>query len=118
VFFYPIDGACHRVSGQDSAFPHRDARFAIGIHGDWWTRDDDLRGKDWVGACDAALRSGQLSGSQYVNFASDEGRSTVQSAYGANHERLIAVKRRYDPHNVFCLNHNIDPDASVGGEDQ
>ena len=118
VFFYPIDGACHRVPVHDSAFPHRDARFAIGIHGDWWSRDDDARGVDWVRACDAALRSRYSSGSQYVNFASDEGGSTVGSAYGPNYERLVSVKRRYDPHNVFCLNHNIDPDASVGGEDR
>ena len=118
VFFYPIDGACHHVSVHDSAFPHREARFAIGVHGDWWSRDDDTRGMDWVRACDAALHSRHSSGSRYVNFASDDGRSIVESAYGPNHERLAAVKRRYDPHNVFCLNHNIDPDASVGGEDR
>lgn len=116
VFFYPIDAACHDVGIRDAAFPHRGARFAIGIHGDWWSRDDDARCIDWVRECQAVLRSTDSSGSQYVNFASDDGRAAVSAAYGASYERLVVVKRRYDPHNVFCLNHNIDPDASVGRE--
>jgi FAD/FMN-containing dehydrogenase len=48
----------------------------------------------------------------YVNFMmSDEGPSRVQATYGANYERLAAVKRRYDPENLFRVNQNIPPAA-------
>jgi FAD/FMN-containing dehydrogenase len=51
------------------------------------------------------------SGGLYVNFAGlgEEGEKLVKEAYGANHERLIALKNRYDPTNLFRLNQNIKP---------
>jgi hypothetical protein len=51
-----------------------------------------------------------LSG-EYVNFASDDDASPVQG-YGLNTGRLIEAKRRYDPHNLFCLNANVDPEVT------
>jgi FAD/FMN-containing dehydrogenase len=45
----------------------------------------------------------------YVNFVSDEGAAGVQAAYGTRLERLVALKDRYDPDNVFRLNANIPP---------
>ena len=53
------------------------------------------------------------NGRAYLNFAGlgEEGEALVQSAYGANYERLAAVKRTYDPTNLFRLNQNIRPAA-------
>ena len=64
----------------------------------------------------AADMAPHASGAQYVNFLGNEGtasdaRASALSLYGsAKLERLVALKRRYDPDNVFRLNHNIPPD--------
>jgi FAD/FMN-containing dehydrogenase len=46
-----------------------------------------------------------------VNNLSDHDPASVAHAYGANYDRLVEIKRRYDPDNVFRLNHNIDPEG-------
>jgi FAD/FMN-containing dehydrogenase len=48
----------------------------------------------------------------YVNNLSADDHDLVRQAYGSNYDRLVRVKRRYDPHNLFQLNHNIDPSAT------
>jgi FAD/FMN-containing dehydrogenase len=45
----------------------------------------------------------------YVNFMTDDEKGRVQSAYGASYTRLATIKKRYDPENVFRMNHNIAP---------
>lgn len=45
----------------------------------------------------------------YINFLGDEGEARVRSAYGLNYERLVALKNKYDPTNLFRLNQNIKP---------
>ena len=49
------------------------------------------------------------SGGAYVNFMTEEEDSRVAAAYGSNYSRLVALKRRYDPQNVFHMNQNIAP---------
>lgn len=49
------------------------------------------------------------TGGVYVNFLGNEGEARVRAAYGPNYERLVEVKRRYDPENVFDMNQNIVP---------
>ena len=50
------------------------------------------------------------TGASYVNFqTADEGDERVRATYGANYERLLAVKRRYDPGNVLRVNRNVRP---------
>ena len=63
----------------------------------------------WARECFAALEPA-AAGRAYVNFMADEGQERVRAAFGLRkYERLVAVKRRYDPENVFRLNANIDP---------
>ncbi|MFN2495516.1 MAG: BBE domain-containing protein [Pseudonocardiaceae bacterium] len=50
-----------------------------------------------------------LEDSVYVNNLGDEGQGRVQAAYGENYQRLVALKRKYDPANLFRLNQNIEP---------
>jgi FAD/FMN-containing dehydrogenase len=62
----------------------------------------------WVSDFAATLRQGD--GGSYVNFLGDEGEARVRAAYpGATWDRLVAIKRRYDPTNLFRLNQNIPP---------
>ena len=49
----------------------------------------------------------------YVNFLNDEGAARVRAAYGPNYQRLVAIKTKYDPENVFHLNQNIKPDPGL-----
>lgn len=111
VFFHPIDGACHDVAAGDSAFPHRDARFVVGIYGSWHEPAEDEANRAWVRRCYEALRPHYFN-SEYVNFASQEDTAAVRSIYGDNYDRLVEVKRRWDPDNVLRLNQNIPPAPS------
>jgi FAD/FMN-containing dehydrogenase len=72
------------------------------------TTDDTSVHEQWVGAFADALR--QRDRGVYVNFLASDAPAAVRAAYpGATWERLVAIKRRYDPTNVFRLNHNISP---------
>ncbi len=51
------------------------------------------------------------SGAVYVNNLGDEGEGRVRAAYGSNYQRLVTLKKKYDPTNVFRLNQNIRPVA-------
>jgi FAD/FMN-containing dehydrogenase len=62
----------------------------------------------WVADFAAALHQGDTGA--YVGFLGDEGRARVRQAYpGSTWDRLAAIKRRYDPTNLFRRNHNIPP---------
>jgi hypothetical protein len=108
VFLYPLDGACRRVPASRAAYSHRDATFAVGIHGSWRHPEDDARNVAWVRDAFESIREFGLEG-EYVNFMSDSQPDSVTRSYGPSYRRLVEVKRRYDPHNLFCLNQNIDP---------
>lgn len=108
-----LGGAFGRVPENATAFPNRSARFWINIYGFW---DDAAVDEDRV----AFVRgmSGDMdrfaTGGQYLNFQGHEaaGHRAVDPriAFGpATYDRLVEVKRRYDPGNLFHVNHNIPP---------
>ena len=105
---FPIDGACHRVAPDATAFGYRDATFATALGASFPDPADTDRNIAWTRAYDAALRPFSQDGG-YVNFMAADDRGMVRANYRHNHERLAAVKGRYDPGNVFRLNHNIEP---------
>jgi FAD/FMN-containing dehydrogenase len=89
---------------------NRDAHFACGVIGAWEPgepRADEYR--RWVRDAGASLRP-FTTGASYINFQTeDEDDSRVRASYGANYDRLAALKRRYDPENVFRSNRNVPP---------
>ncbi|MBT2439313.1 FAD-binding oxidoreductase [Streptomyces sp. ISL-36] len=105
---FPIDGACHRVGAQDTAFAYRDASFSTAFGASYTDPADTERNIAWTRAYDDALRPHTQEGG-YVNFMDADDQSRVRSNYRQNYDRLRAVKRRYDPDNTFRLNHNIAP---------
>ena len=108
VHLYPIDGAVQDVPADATAFGHRDANFAPVIAGMWPDPADNERNTAWVRDYYAAIAPHSQAGG-YVNFASPDDQSKVADNYGANYRRLVEVKRRYDPDNLFHLNQNIQP---------
>ena len=108
VHLYPINGACHRVASDATAFGHRDASFAPVIAGMWENPEDNEANTAWVRDYAAALAPHSEEGG-YINFmaADDQGRTAAN--YGTNYDRLVEVKTKYDPGNLFHMNQNIVP---------
>ncbi|MFE4580660.1 FAD-binding oxidoreductase [Streptomyces chartreusis] len=105
---FPIDGACHRVGPEETAFSYRDADYAIALSPTLATREDCEAQKDWVRAFHRGLEPHSLEGG-YVNFMDSDDQDRVRANYRTNYDRLRDLKRRYDPGNLFRLNHNIAP---------
>jgi FAD/FMN-containing dehydrogenase len=110
VHLYPIDGAAHRTGRRDTAFSYRDARFAEVVVGVDPDPANSQRIMAWAQAYWSALHPYSAGGS-YVNMIMDEGQDTVKASYRDNHERLVSIKNKYDPTNLFQINQNIRPTA-------
>ncbi|MCF1709536.1 FAD-binding oxidoreductase [Tabrizicola sp. J26] len=108
MHLYPINGACHRVASDASAFGHRDANFSmVIISASTDPAQDDVDTK-WVkDYSDAIAPHSEVGG--YVNFMDDDDSSRVRANYGSNYDRLVQLKRRFDPGNLFRVNQNIAP---------
>lgn len=101
-------GAINRVGIDESAFSHRDAKFEFLTFGNWDDPAEDAARMAASRRFGAAMEP--FSSGVYVNVLSDEGEAGVRHAYQAESlARLTALKDRYDPDNVFHLNHNITP---------
>jgi len=108
IFFGAIGGATTRPAPDSTAYPHRDAKFVMNVHGRWEDPADDKRCIGW--ARDYFNASAPFaSGGVYVNFLTADEGDRVRSAYGPNYDRLAQVKRKYDPDNLFRMNQNIEP---------
>jgi FAD/FMN-containing dehydrogenase len=109
MHLYPIDGAAHRVRNGDTAFSYRDARYGqviVGVDPDPANND---RMSAWTRDYHDALHP-HSAGGAYVNMMMhDEGPDRVRASYRDNYDRLVEVKRRYDPANLFRVNQNIAP---------
>jgi FAD/FMN-containing dehydrogenase len=90
------------------AYPNRDARFVLNVHGRWAEPADDGRCMAWARAFFQAAAPYASAGA-YVNFMTEEESDRVAAAYGANYRRLVQIKTQYDPDNLFHLNQNIKP---------
>ena len=108
VFVGLIAGAANRVPATAMAYGHRDARFVMNVHGRWEEPADDERGIAWARQFFNAAAPYASAGT-YVNFMTEEESSRVAAAYGDNYPRLVELKRKYDPTNVFHMNQNIQP---------
>jgi FAD/FMN-containing dehydrogenase len=105
---YPINGACHRVAPDATAFAYRDANFATVIAGAWPDPADNEANIKWVREySDATARHAEEGG--YVNFMAGDDQGRIKANYKGNYEGLVDVKRKYDPDNLFHLNQNIQP---------
>ncbi len=108
MHIYPINGACHDVAADATAFGHRDASFATVIAGMWPDPAENEANTAWVKDYFAAIAPHSEAGG-YINFAAADDQARVPDNFGTNYARLRDVKRAYDPQNLFHLNQNIVP---------
>lgn len=108
MHLYPVDGAAGRVGRNDTAFSFREAKWSMVIAG----IDPDPANREkitgWTRDYWSAVHP-YSAGGGYVNFMMDEGQDRVRATYRDNYDRLVAIKRQYDPDNLFRVNQNIKP---------
>jgi FAD/FMN-containing dehydrogenase len=100
-------GAVTRVGATETAVPHRDQGWNLLIPSVWVDTADSEANIAWSRETFAAMRPHFGSGRWLNYLGDDQADDAIRAAYGPNYERLGTVKRRYDPDNVFHLNHNI-----------
>jgi hypothetical protein len=112
ILFEHFHGAVTRVGVSDTAVPHREKGYNLLLPSVWLNPADTDANIAWTkGTFDAF--SPYFANRRWLNYLSDDdGADAVRVAYGPNYDRLVQVKRRHDPENVFHLNHNIDPGGS------
>ena len=102
-------GAIARVDEEATAFAGRTARFDLSADSSWDDAGDDDREHAWVRRAMALVEPDAVEG-RYANENADAGADETRAIYGdAKLARLAALKRTWDPDNVFRLNHNIEP---------
>lgn len=109
MHMYPVGGAAARIPGNATAFAYRDGGWIaviVGVDPDPANAD---RISQWAKDYWQELHP-TAAGGTYVNFLMQEGAERVRDSYGANYPRLVAIKRRYDPNNLFHVNQNIPPE--------
>jgi FAD/FMN-containing dehydrogenase len=108
VALQQVHGAASRVDPAATAFPHRGVQFDLGILSQWSDPANTESNVRWAQNLWSALQP-YVERGVYVNNLGEEGDDRVRAAYGNNYERLVALKRKYDPNNFFRLNQNIIP---------
>ncbi|MGH3064887.1 MAG: FAD-binding oxidoreductase [Gaiellaceae bacterium] len=109
ILFEHFHGAVSRVAATETAMPQRGPGYNLLIPTTWLEPADTEVNIAWTKETYDAL-SPHFAEGRWLNYlADDEGTDAVRAVYGPNYDRLVEVKRRYDPENVFHLNHNIDP---------
>ncbi len=112
IAFAQIGGAVSRIPTESTAYTHRDAQFVLNVHCRW---EDPAKDTECIGWARELFRAAApfATGGAYVNFLTQDEQDRVRAAYGVNYERLVEIKNKYDPANLFRLNQNIRPTAQA-----
>jgi FAD/FMN-containing dehydrogenase len=108
MHIYPINGATHRIGKNDTPWNYRDAIWAqnvVGVDPDPANNEKII---SWAKEYWDALHP-YSAGGAYVNFMMEEGEDRIKATYGDNYQRLVQIKTKYDPTNLFRVNQNIKP---------
>ena len=109
MIFEHFHGAVTRIPETETAWPLRQEGYNLVITSEWLDPATTEENIAWTRELYAKLEPHAV-GRRYVNYLdADDADDAIRAAYGPNYDRLVEVKRRYDPDNVFHLNHNIQP---------
>lgn len=101
-------GVASREPEGGTSYPHRQAEYDLVIISNWVNPDEDEKHISWTRKFYEAMQD-YSSNRVYVNALGIEGEERVKEAYGNNYQRLVDLKTKYDPGNLFRLNQNIAP---------
>ncbi|KON81374.1 FAD-binding oxidoreductase [Azoarcus sp. PA01] len=108
IFVGTIGGQTARVAPEAMAYSARDANYVMNVHARWESAGEDQRCIAW--ARDFFAKSQPFaSGGAYINFLTQDETDRIAFAYGATYDRLVELKKKYDPTNLFRMNQNIKP---------
>jgi len=110
VYLAKEGGAVSRVPSEATAFPHRGAEYSIHIFPGWIDSGSDGAVMNWAKSFSHTIASHAGDG-VYVNMLAEDEVERIGRAYGENFERLRSLKAKWDPENVFRMNHNIAPEG-------
>lgn len=109
IIFFQLQGAISELSADHSPMGNRDAAYVLNITSGWDSPNEDDRHIAWARNAWSDMRRFSTGGT-YINFLTDdEGDDRTREAYGAHYERLVGIKTKWDPDNVFRMNKNIPP---------
>ncbi len=108
IFIGTIGGQTARVAPEAMAYSSRDANYVMNVHGRWESAAEDAPCIAWAREFFAKSQP-FASGGAYINFLTQEESARVAFAYGATYNRLLELKKKYDPTNFFRMNQNIKP---------
>lgn len=108
IAFAQLGGAIARVAPGATPYGHRDAQYTMNVHGRWADAAKDAACIAWARSLFQAAAP-FATGGVYVNFLTADEGERVRQAYGANYDRLLELKQRFDPTNLFRVNNNIRP---------
>lgn len=110
VFVGHVGGASGRIAPDATAFPQRSSHYVMNVHARWREIRMDRPCIDWARGLFEDTKP-HAAGTAYINFMPEDETERVEAAYGSNFQRLVEVKRKYDPTNFFRMNQNIRPTA-------
>jgi FAD/FMN-containing dehydrogenase len=108
IFLEPMRGAIARRARDATAFAHRDRMFCVTAVPKWDRAARDAEMIAWADALFESLAPYAAEGA-YVNYLDGDGEARARAAYGEHWDRLVELKKKWDPDNLFRMNHNIPP---------
>ncbi|WP_242929130.1 FAD-binding oxidoreductase [Pontibacter vulgaris] len=108
IFIGQVGGQMKRIDDSETAYPHRSANYVMNVHARWEKATEDKKCITWARSFFQESAK-YATGGVYVNFLTEDETDRIHAAYGPNYDRLVAIKERYDPDNIFRANQNISP---------
>jgi FAD/FMN-containing dehydrogenase len=109
ILLFPLHGALSDLPEDHSAVGNRKTGMVFNVSGSWEKPEDDQANIAWARDAWSDMREFSTGGT-YINFLNEEeGADRIHDAYGKNYDRLVEIKTKYDPQNIFRANKNIAP---------
>lgn len=108
IFVADFSGAPNRIPAESTAYSNRDTVYMMNVHGRWEDEEDDEKCITWARSFFKASKPFASSGA-FINFMTADETDRIESAYGINYKKLVEIKSKYDPDNIFHHNQNIKP---------